>query len=153
MSIQMTPIGFVHSTRGEATDDAWDSETATIHLDSASFSPEALQGLDAFSHADIVYWFDQVSTETITVGARHPRGNESWPKVGIFAQRGKNRPNRIGLTTVRIVRVEGLKITVEGLDAIDRTPVLDIKPYMAEFAPRGATHQPAWATELMSEYW
>ncbi|QVJ00287.1 SAM-dependent methyltransferase [Nocardiopsis eucommiae] len=153
MSITMTPIGFVHSTRSEATDDAWDTETATIRLDSSIFSPESLQGLDPFSHVEIIYWFDRVANDTITSGARHPRGNELWPKVGIFAQRGKNRPNRIGLTTARILKVEGLEVRVEGLDAIDQTPVLDIKPYMAEFAPRGATYQPAWATELMTGYW
>lgn len=153
MSIHLTPIGFVHSTRTDATDDAWDEEATTIHLDGDTFSPEALQGLDAFSHAVIVYWFDRVPPEKITTGARHPRGNESWPKVGIFAQRGKNRPNRIGVTTVRIVDVQNLSVTVEGLDAIDRTPVLDIKPYMLEFAPRGTVSQPQWSKELMSDYW
>jgi len=153
MSIEMTPIGFVHSTRTDATDDAWDSESATIHLDGGLFSPEALKGLDAFSHAVIVYVFDRVPPGKITTGARHPRGNESWPKVGIFAQRGKNRPNRIGVTTVRILAVDGLSVAVKGLDAIDQTPVLDIKPHMAEFAPRGTVSQPQWSKELMSDYW
>ena len=85
--------------------------------------------------------------------ARHPRGRTDWPKVGIFAQRGKNRPNRIGVTVCRLVSVEGLSIEVEGLDAIDGTPVIDIKPYMREFGPRGDVKQPEWATELMSGYW
>ena len=61
----------------------------------------------------------------------------SWPKVGIFAQRGKNRPNQIGVTICKIVSVEGLSVHVEGLDAIDGTPVLDLKPWVAEFGPRG----------------
>ena len=73
--------------------------------------------------------------------------------VGIFAQRGKNRPNRIGLCTCRIIAVEGLAVEVEGLDAIDGTPVLDLKPAMRGFLPRGELREPAWATELMDGYW
>jgi tRNA (Thr-GGU) A37 N-methylase len=73
--------------------------------------------------------------------------------VGIFAQRGKSRPNCLGLTSCRIERVEGRRLFLRGLDAIDGTPVLDLKPAMAGFAPRGAHEEPSWATELMSRYW
>jgi tRNA (Thr-GGU) A37 N-methylase len=73
--------------------------------------------------------------------------------VGIFAQRGKNRPNRLGATIVRVLGVEGLSERVAGLDAIDGTPVLDLKPYMEEFGPRGPVRQPAWASDLMRSYW
>ena len=73
--------------------------------------------------------------------------------MGIFAQRGKNRPNRIGSTICRIVRVQGTKLFVAELDAINGTPVLDIKPVMAEFLPRQTVRQPAWSHELMREYW
>ena len=73
--------------------------------------------------------------------------------MGIFAQRGKNRPNRLGTTTCRLLQVDGTKLNVAGLDAIDGTPVLDIKPVMKEFLPRGALAQPEWATELMASYW
>jgi len=72
--------------------------------------------------------------------------------VGILAQRAKDRPNRIGITTCRIKSVSGLRIEVVGLDAIDGTPILDIKPYLREFAPRGEIHQPAWVSELMKDY-
>jgi len=89
----------------------------------------------------------------VQTAARHPRNNRDWPLVGIFAQRGKNRPNRLGVSRCAIERVEGLDIHVSGLDAIDGTPVLDIKPYMAEFAPAGETRQPEWATELMRNYY
>ena len=84
---------------------------------------------------------------------RHPRNKKEWPKVGIFAQRGKNRPNTIGSTICRILKVEGLKVFVEGLDAIDGSPVFDIKPWVLEFAPRGQIFQPAWISELMLGYW
>jgi tRNA (Thr-GGU) A37 N-methylase len=73
--------------------------------------------------------------------------------VGILAQRGKNRPNRIGLTTCEIVGRNEASLRVRGLDAIDGTPVLDIKPVMREFLPRGEVRQPEWATELMRGYW
>ncbi|MCB1741566.1 MAG: SAM-dependent methyltransferase, partial [Gammaproteobacteria bacterium] len=76
-----------------------------------------------------------------------------WPKVGIFAQRGKARPNRIGVSVCRLRGVEGGRISVQGLDAIDGTPVLDVKPYMTGFAPRGEVLEPEWAVEIMREYW
>lgn len=82
-----------------------------------------------------------------------PRGNPDWPQVGIFAQRAKGRPNRLGVSVCRLLAVQGLTVTVQALDAIDGTPVLNIKPYMAEFAPRGQVHQPAWSRELMAAYW
>jgi len=86
-------------------------------------------------------------------GARHPRNNPAWPRVGIFAQRAKNRPNRLGLTTVAIRGREDRTLYVAELDAVDGTPLLDIKPVMAEFLPRGPMHQPAWSHELMRAYW
>jgi tRNA (Thr-GGU) A37 N-methylase len=86
-------------------------------------------------------------------GARHPRNNPAWPQVGIFAQRGKNRPNRLGLTTVRILGVAGRELRVAELDALDGTPVLDIKRVLAEFLPRGPIRQPDWSHELMRDYW
>ena len=110
-------------------------------------------GLDAFSHIEVVFFFHCVPEDKIESGARHPRNREDWPRVGIFAQRGKNRPNRIGLTTCRIVSVSGCDLEVEGLDAIDGTPVLDIKPVMTGFVPRGEVREPDWAREIMAGYW
>lgn len=153
MNITLTPIGRVRSSRGAALDDHWDSESASIELDPARFTPDAFAGLADFSHAEVLFLFDQVPDEKIETGARHPRGRKDWPLVGIFAQRGKNRPNRIGLTTCRILGIDGLTVSLGGLDAIDGTPVLDIKPVMREFLPRGEVRQPAWVSELMAEYW
>lgn len=153
MELLMEAIGAVSSSRSEVLDDDWDSENAVISLDPALFTEEALWGLAEFSHAEILFVFDQVPESKIERGARRPRGNTDWPLVGIFAQRGKNRPNRIGSTVVRIESVDGLSMKVSGLDAVDGTPVLDIKPFMAEFGPRGAVIQPRWATELMRGYW
>jgi tRNA (adenine37-N6)-methyltransferase len=147
------PIGWVQSSRSDAIDDDWDAVTATITLDASQFTPDAVAGLDEFSHIEVVFVFDQVEPDDIERGARHPRGNLDWPNVGILAQRAKMRPNRLGVTVCRLLEVDGLVLRVEGLDAIDGTPVLDIKPYMHEFGARGAVDQPDWSHELMASYW
>lgn len=151
-TIQMKPIGFVSSTRKKLADDDWDNESVHIEL-SSEFQDEALAGLSDFSHAEIIFYMDQVDPTKIEKTARHPRNNPDWPKVGIFAQRGKNRPNQMGLTICRILKVEGRRLYLEGLDAVDGTAVLDIKPWVQEFAPRGQIFQPQWITELMKAYW
>ena len=151
--MEMIPIGRVGSPRTEPLDDDWDSVTATVTLDADRFTPDALDGLAEFSHVEVVYVFDRVDPDGIQTRARHPRNNPEWPRVGIFAQRAKGRPNRIGVSVCRRLGVDGLTLTVHALDAIDGTPVLDVKPYLAEFGPRGEVRQPAWSHELMSGYW
>ena len=151
-AIAIRPIGRVRSTRVATGDDGWDAEQASIELDDA-FEPDALAGLETFSHAEIFFVFDRVAEDAVERGARHPRGNPDWPRVGIFAQRGKDRPNRLGATIVEIVSRSGRTLVVHGLDAVDGTPVVDIKPVMAEFLPRSAVRQPAWSQELMRRYW
>ena len=86
-------------------------------------------------------------------GGRHPRGRKDWPVVGIFGQCGKGRPNRIGLSCCKIEKVDGVVLTVRALDAIDGTPVLDIKPHMREFEPIGSVRQPQWSHDLMRDYY
>jgi tRNA (Thr-GGU) A37 N-methylase len=149
----LTPVGQVAGGRAEAIDDDWGASRAIIRLDPARFTDEALLGLDAFSHAEIIFLFDQVGDDQITTSARRPRGNPEWPRVGIFAQRGKNRPNRLGVSVCRIVAVDGLELAVAGLDAIHGTPILDIKPVMAGFQPRGEVREPDWARAIMAGYW
>lgn len=153
MTIEMTPIGRVEGGRDVPEDDDWGQSRARVVLDPARFDDEALLGLDSFSHAEIVYVFDRVGEHQIVTGARHPRGNTAWPRIGIFAQRGKNRPNRIGVTVCEIVAVNGRTLEVKGLDAIDGTPVLDIKPVMSGFLPRDAIREPDWARAIMEAYW
>lgn len=153
MTIELHPIGYVRGGRTEAIDDDWGLVEAVIELDAAQFDRDVTAGLEQFSHLDVVYVFHLVDETKIETRARHPRNNEDWPLVGIFAQRAKGRPNRIGVTTCELVSVDGLRITVRGLDAIDGTPVVDIKPYMTEFAPRSDVRQPQWSHELMSGYW
>jgi tRNA (adenine37-N6)-methyltransferase len=152
-SISLTPIGVVHSTRKQPENDNWQREQASIELDAAQFPAEALQGLADFSHAEIIFYMNQADPAKTETAARHPRNNPTWPRVGIFAQRGKDRPNHLGVTVCKIKQVTGRTLVVEGLDAIDGTPVLDIKPWVAEFGPHGSTHEPTWVTELMHGYW
>ncbi|MGE3683487.1 MAG: SAM-dependent methyltransferase [Bdellovibrionales bacterium] len=147
------PIGKVVSTRREPVDDRWKSVECHIVLDETRFSADALSGLDGFSHAEVLFFMHKIDKQKIEMSARHPRGRKEWPKAGIFAQRGKNRPNQLGLTICRIRKVEGIRLYVEGLDAIDGTSVLDIKPWVKEFGPQGEVFQPEWMTQLMKEYW
>lgn len=150
----MVPIGTVHNERTEATDDDWDRVNSVIRLDPEVFGDDAMVGLRSFSHVEVVFVFDRVAPEGVARGSRVPRGNPAWPEVGILAQRAKNRPNRIGTTVCELMAVRpGGIVEVRGLDAIDGTPVLDIKPYMAEFGPRGDVIQPEWSRELMAGYW
>lgn len=151
MTFEILPIGKVMSTRAVAEDDNWDAETSTIEL-LPPFGERSMIGLNSFSHCIVVYVFDKAQWDESRM-SRHPRGNQEWPEVGIFAQRAKDRPNRLGVTVCRILGVDGPVLRVAGLDAIDGTPVVDIKPWMNEFGPRGAITQPEWATELMSDYW
>ncbi len=151
--ITLRPVGWVRGGRKEAEDDAWGKERAEIALDTTWLSAEALLGLDAFSHAEVLFQFDRLPESEVVLSARHPRGNPGWPRVGVFAQRGRNRPNRLGISVCRVLGVEGTRLLVEGLDAIDGTPVLDIKPVMAEFLPRGDLRQPDWSHALMADYW
>lgn len=152
-AIALTPIGVVRSTRAVVADDDWDQEDVRIELDPARFTGDALLGLDAFSHVEVLFHMNRVDDADVETGARHPRNNREWPVVGIFAQRGKNRPNRIGTAVCRVLRVEGTRLFVQGLDAVDGSPVLDLKPWVQEFGPRGTVVQPAWMSELMRSYW
>ena len=152
MPIEIEPIGRVEAARTEAFDDDWGGEEACIVLDDR-FEPDALAGLEDFSHVEVLFFFDRVDPAKIVSGARHPRNNREWPAVGIFAQRGKNRPNRLGSTICRVLRRDGRRLHVLELDAIDGTPVVDLKPVMQEFLPREAVRQPAWSKELMRRYW
>ena len=149
---EIEPIGFVRNTRSQLIDDDWDSVPARIELVDA-LPPETLEGLEEFSHAEVIYPFHRVGDSAIERGARHPRETPNWPRVGIFAQRAKDRPNRLGATIVEVKGRQGRVLTVAGLDAIDGTPVLDIKPVMAEFLPRSPVRQPDWSRELMKNYW
>jgi tRNA (adenine37-N6)-methyltransferase len=150
--ISIVPIAYVRNSHRDIEDDFWGGVVSELVMEPA-FGEESILGLETFSHAEVTFHFHGVPDEKIVVGARHPRNNPAWPKVGIFAQRGKNRPNRLGLSTVRILKRDGAVLTVRDLDAIDGTPIVDIKPVLRDFLPRGDVIEPEWARELMRNYW
>ncbi|MFD2083045.1 SAM-dependent methyltransferase [Actinopolymorpha cephalotaxi] len=148
--ITLVPLGYVHGGRREIRDDRWDQETARIVLDPDLLEPSATQGLAAFSHLEVIFHFHR-STRARS-GAAHPRSNPHWPRVGILADRTQHRLNHLGVSRCELVAVNGLELTVRGLDAVDGTPVLDVKPYFEEYGPRGPVREPAWTRQLMSSY-
>jgi tRNA (adenine37-N6)-methyltransferase len=157
MDIVLHPVGKVHSSEQisdqGSREDYWGDVVSEIHLDDRRFTPDALAGLSQFSHLEVLFYLHGVSEDSVVSGLRHPRSNPNWPQVGIFAQRGKARPNRIAATVCRLLSVEGLVLKVQGLDALDGSPVLDIKPVFVEFTPeRTEIRQPEWSHELMAEY-
>ncbi|WP_456279324.1 SAM-dependent methyltransferase [Bacillus sp. AK128] len=151
--VSLKPIGKVIAGREQIEDDHWGEEISIIEIDPNQFSSDVLLGLNDFSHLEVIYFMHGVDELQIELTARHPRNNKNWPLVGIFAQRPKARPNRLGLSRCRILKVAGMQITVQALDAIVGTPILDIKPYMKEFGPIGDIKQPDWASELMERYY
>jgi tRNA (adenine37-N6)-methyltransferase len=145
-------IGTVHNNRLAIGDDFWGDIVSEIKLHDR-FTPDALAGIEGFSHVEIIYLFHKAIDAPVVTGSEHPRENPAWPKVGIFAQRKKNRPNWLGATICPVIKAEGTSLFVHALDAIDGTPVIDIKPVMREFLPLGPVEQPQWAAELMKDYW
>lgn len=151
MEVVLKPIATVKNSRKEPIDDYWETIIADIEL--ADHIPvEAFASISDFSHLEIIYYFDKVKKDDI-VFSGHPRGNPNYPLVGIFGQRKKDRPNQIGLTTVELLEHDGRTLKVKFLDAIDGTPILDIKPVFKEFQPNTEIRQPAWVADLMKKYW
>src|SRR5437016_12559821 len=101
--ITFTAVGIVHSPIREPLDDVWGGVTSRIELDSSRFAPDCLKGLEQFSHVEIVFTSQRRPDSAVYFGARRPLGRSDSPEVGIFAQRGKNRPNRIGVTVCRVL--------------------------------------------------
>lgn len=151
-AITLQPIGYVKNSRTTAEDDNWAEIPSQIIL-TDDIIDGALKGLENFSHVQILYYFHLVDDVKARAKVRHPRNNKNWPLIGTYAQRNKSRPNKLGLCTAQIVKVEGNTLHLKYLDAIDGTPVLDIKPVMMEFMPKGDIKQPKWASELMKNYW
>jgi tRNA-Thr(GGU) m(6)t(6)A37 methyltransferase TsaA len=151
--ICFSPIGYVEGGRTAPEKDNWASNRSRLVLDASRFGPEALAGLSDFSHLMVLFYFHAEADEPVELGSRRPRGRVDWPEVGIFAQRGRMRPNRIGVSIAAIEQIDGLVVSVSGLDAIHGTPILDLKPVISGYAPRGSFKQPDWAGELMKHYW
>jgi tRNA-Thr(GGU) m(6)t(6)A37 methyltransferase TsaA len=148
--MELQPIAIVKTGVVEPTDENWAGVISELHVDPGY--TEGLRGIEDFSHALIVFWMHRAAFDAATDLVRRPRGRDDMPETGIFVQRAKHRPNPIGITAVRILGCEGAVLSVRGLDAIDGTPVLDIKPYVPAFDRVDDARTPAWIDEIMKDY-
>ncbi len=147
--IIMHPVGYVRNAVQEKKDAAWGADISRIEVEECYAA--GLNGLADFSHAVILFYLDQAKFDPEQHLQRRPQNRDDMPEAGIFAQRCKDRPNQIGMTAAEIVSVSGRTLTVRGLDAVDGTPVLDIKPYYPAYDKREAT-VPEWTDRLMKHY-
>lgn len=147
--MNLTAIATVHSPVTEGVDENWGSVISELHV-LPEWAP-GLQGLEEFSHLLVVFYMHQSSFDATDL-VRRPQGRADMPELGIFAQRAKHRPNPIGLTAVEVVEIVDNIVRVRGLDAIDGTPVLDLKPYFPAFDRRDTATTPEWVDRLMKTY-
>jgi tRNA-Thr(GGU) m(6)t(6)A37 methyltransferase TsaA len=124
--INLEPVGFVKT---EAVGKEVRDKNMISQLIFREELTEALEGVEDFSHLFVLFWLHEMSDEDRLLMKVRPRGRSDMPLLGIFATRTPHRPNPIGLTRVKLLNVEGNIATVQGLDAYDGTPVLDIKPF------------------------
>lgn len=144
------PIGSIKSPVTGPVDEHWGSVISEIHLDEAFAA--GLKGLEGFSHLIVVFWMHRVTFDPANDLVRRPRGLADMPELGIFAQRARHRPNPIGIAAVELAGIQGNVLRVRGLDAIDGTPVLDIKPYFPVFDRVDRAVVPEWVERLMEGY-
>jgi tRNA (Thr-GGU) A37 N-methylase len=109
--------------------------------------------LEEFSHLEIVFRFHLTDPTDLHLGARRPRDNPNWPPDAIFGHRNMRRVNWLGVSRCRLLRVDGLDLHVEELDAVDGTPVPDIKPWFVDMRPRGEIRQAPWSAEMLRDYY
>lgn len=147
--IEMKPIGFVKCEVKNKKDESWGQNVSSILLNEEYFG--GLKGLEDFSHAIILYYLDQANFEKEKHLQRRPQNRVDMPLVGIFSQRAKDRPNQIGMTSVKIESVMENCLIVQGLDAIDGTKILDIKPYYPMYDKK-ESKVPSWVETLMKGY-
>lgn len=146
------PVAHVIGGREQPTDDYWGGTRSIIRIDDPRFDEESTRGLNEFSHLEVVFYFHLTDSSDLHFGARAARDNPEWPKVGVFGHRNMRRANWLGVSRCKLLKVDGLDLHVEDLDAVDGTPVLDIKPWFQEMGPRGETAQPSWVSEMLVDY-
>lgn len=152
-SFEVHPVAHVVGGRTEPTDDFWGGTQAIIRIDHPDFDASSATGLEDFSHIEVVFVFHRVDPTDYHPAPRRPRDNPDWPAGGIFAHRNMRRLNRLGVSRCRLLKIDGRDLHVEGLDAIDGTPVLDIKPWFEEMSTQGEVRQPTWPTEMLKDYY
>ena len=146
-AIQLKAIGIVRNSVKQPTASGFDWQNTTSEIEIGDELSEALDGLEGFSHIIVIYWMHRSPAGEIAVKI-HPRGRQELPLVGLFATRSPHRPNPIGKATSELLQRRGNILKVKGLDAIDGTPVLDIKPYMPSYDAPADARTPPWTTRL-----
>ncbi len=149
-TISLQPIGHVVNDIGQIQDHDWGQVISRIEL-APEYAP-GLTGLEGFSHVIVITYLHQVQFDPVRHLVRRPHDLETFPLNGIFAQRSRHRPNPIGITAVRIVGVDQNTLGVQGLDAINGTPVLDLKPYYPAYDRVPDARVPEWVDRLMAGY-
>ena len=141
--IILAPIGVVKNKVKNPRFGSFKDEVAEIVL-KKKFT-DALTGIEDYSHVVVVYWMDKVKDKVIT---HRPQGNSQVPIVGIFSCRCPQRPNPIAVTTVKLLGCIGNKLKVEGLDILNGTPIIDIKPYWPVYDEVKKAKIPKWVSKL-----
>jgi len=150
MTLTLTPIGTVRSPQNEMSKGGWAKIESRIELEPQYAG--GLAGLSEFSHILVTFALDRAKFVMAEHLTRQPRGRADAPRLGVFSQRTKFRPNPLGITTVELLGVEGNVLRVRGLDALDGTPVLDIKPYIPMFDGVANPRVPPWVDAIMDGY-
>jgi len=145
MEMNLTPIGFVKNNVTEPKRGDWEAVTSEIIINEDL--KQGLSRIDEFSHIIVIYWMHKLPPSQRSVIEVHPKGNQNLPLVGVFASRSPARPNPIGITTVKLLERRDNVLKVTGLDAIDQTPVLDIKPYIPDHDSATEIKTPSWLTK------
>ena len=144
--IKLKPIGVVHNEIKQTGYRDCKDMVSEIEIDGKWAG--LLDGIEEFSHIIVLFWMHAVSPDSPPPVKVHPRGRADLPLVGLFATRAPQRPNPIGITIVKLLKRCGTTLTVQGLDAIDGTPVIDIKSYMIPRIARNEIRMPEWVAKL-----
>ncbi|MBI2917963.1 MAG: tRNA (N6-threonylcarbamoyladenosine(37)-N6)-methyltransferase TrmO [Chloroflexi bacterium] len=144
--VTVTPIGFVHNSVTGPKHEGWEDVVSELVFDQ-KLAP-ALEGIEGFSHVLVLTWLDQVPPDKRSLLKLHPMDRQDVPLVGVFATRTQYRPNPIGASVVRLLERRGHILVVQGLDALDGTPVLDIKPHSSYHLPSEPVTVPEWNLRL-----
>ena len=130
MTFELTPIGTIHTPYGKyAPYQPVETEEEDFFVDVAEDFAEGLAALDKFRYIYLLYFMDRIK-KPLSMTVEPPWAD--GVKVGLFASRSPVRPNPIGLSIVRLLKIEGTRLHTSGLDVLDGTPLLDIKPYIRE---------------------
>ena len=141
----LRPIGFVKNGIEDAARAEFDWGEVISEIVIESSLTEALDGLEEFSHIVVLFWFHKATAREMPLKV-HPMGKKELPLTGLFATATPNRPNRLGRATVRLLQRQGNILRVKGLDALDGTPVIDIKPYLPGYDSAADAKVPQWIT-------